>query len=224
MRFSQTRRDLSQDPGAFFSPKQIILGEAPVIWRRLHVGSVGRSPGILLTKTSAEKSLTPRVSTPKPASSCSAVRQRFEQRLGHLCGSIDGIAIAINPRNDEPPLHDSNKHQRELAGVKAFRKFAVGLGFAEGSCKDLLEFVEIAFDGLSQRGLGDGRFGSKSAHPATFETVARDVEKAEDPIQSRTVRSYSLALCDSGFGLSIECIHRTHAAISPPKSRNYFKF
>ena len=102
MRFSQTRRDLSQDPGASFSPKQIILGEAPVIWRRLHVGSVGRSPGILLTKTSAEKSLTPRVSTPKPASSCSAVRQRFEQRLRHLCGSIDGIAIAINPRNDDP--------------------------------------------------------------------------------------------------------------------------
>src|SRR5450755_2947382 len=49
------------------------------------------------------------------------------------------------------------------------------------------------FDGLPQRGLGDGRFGSKSAHPATFEAVAGNVEITEDPIQSRTVRSYGLA-------------------------------
>ena len=74
-----------------------------------------------------------------------------------------------------------------------FCDFAVGLSFAESARKDLLEFLEIPFDGLPQRSLGDRRFASKSAHSATFETVARNVEIAEDPIQGRTVCSYSLA-------------------------------
>src|SRR5450432_2773132 len=152
-----------------------------------------RFPRLLRTKTSAETSPTPRVSAPKSASSCLAVWQRFEQRLGRLCASIDGVPIAINPRNDETALHYSNEHQRKLVGVEAFRKFAVGLSFVESSCKDLLEFAEIVLDRLPQRGLGDGRFGSKSAHPATFETVARNVEIAVDAIQSRTVRSHRLA-------------------------------
>src|SRR5882757_2483069 len=143
--------------------------------------------------TSAETSLSPRPSAARTASSRLAARQRFEQRLGRLCGPIDGVAIAINPRNDKTALHYSNEHQRKLAGIKALRNFTVGLSLAESSRKDLLEFVEIAFDGLPQRELGDGRFGGKSAHPATFEAVARDVEKAEDTIQSRTVGSHGLA-------------------------------
>jgi hypothetical protein len=190
---SQTRRDLFRDPGAFFSPKLNIFGEALMIGRQSHEGSAGRFPRILQIQTSAETSLAPLVSAPKTASSCLAACQRFEQRLGHLRGPIDGVPIAINPRNDEAALHYSNEHQRKVAGVEAFRNFAVGLSFAESSCKDLLKFAEIAFDGLPQRGLGDGGFGSKSAHPATLEAVARDVEIADDPLQCRTVRSYSLA-------------------------------
>jgi hypothetical protein len=38
MRFSQTRRDLSQDPGAFFSPKLIVFSEAPMTRRQFHKG------------------------------------------------------------------------------------------------------------------------------------------------------------------------------------------
>src|SRR5882724_7229773 len=143
--------------------------------------------------TSAETSLSPRASAAKTASSRLAARQRFEQRLGRLCGPIDGVTIAINPRNDKTALHYSNEHQRKLAGVEAFRNFTVGLSFPESSCKDLLEFAEIAFDGLPQRDLGDRRFGSKSAHPATLEAVARDVEIAEDTIQGRTIRPYGFA-------------------------------
>src|SRR5260370_6491447 len=59
----------------------------------------------------------------KTASSCLAARKRFEQRLGRLCGPIDGVPIAINPQNDEAALHYSYEHQRKLAGVKAFRNF-----------------------------------------------------------------------------------------------------
>jgi len=135
---------------------------------------------------SAETGLSPGASATKTASSRLTARQRFEQRLGRLCGPIDGIPIAIDPRNDEAALHDGNEHQRKLAGIKALRNFTVGLSLAESSRKDLLEFAEIAFDGLPQRELGDRRFGGKSAHPAAFEAVARDVEKAEDTISVPT--------------------------------------
>src|SRR5450631_417146 len=139
-----------------------------------------RFPRLLRTKTSVETSPTPRVSAPKSASSCLAVSKRFEQRLGRLCGSIDRVPIAINPRNDEAALHYSYEHQRKLVSVEAFRDFSVGLSFAESSCEDLLKFPKIAFDRLPQRSFGDGRFGSKSAHPATFEAVARNVEIADN--------------------------------------------
>ena len=134
-RFSQTCRDLFRDPGTFFSLKLIILGEATMIRRQFHEESAGRYPRILQTKTSAKTSLTPRISVPKTASPCLAAWQRFEQRLGHLCGPIDGVPIAINPRNDEAALHYSYEHQRKLAGVEAFRNFAVGLSFEESSWK-----------------------------------------------------------------------------------------
>src|SRR5258708_23695701 len=114
------------------------------------------------------------------SSSSLAVWKRFEQRLGRLCGPIDGVPIAIDPRNDETALHYCNDHQRKPAGVEAFRNFAVGLSFAESSCKNLLEFTSIAFDRLPQRNLGAGRFSSKSAHPATFQAIATNVELADN--------------------------------------------
>jgi hypothetical protein len=148
---------------------------------------------MLRTEASVKKSLTPRASRAKTGSSCSTARQHFEQRFGRLCGPIDSVPITINSRNDEAALHYSYKHQRKLAGIEAFRNFAVGLSFAESSCKDVLEFAKITFDGLPQRGFGDRRFGSKSAYPATFESIARNVEIADDAIQSGAVRSDGLA-------------------------------
>src|SRR5882672_7703606 len=164
-----------------------------MIWRQLHGGSAGRFPGLPHAKTCAETGLTPRISAPETASPCLAAWQRLEQRLGHLRGPIDRVPIAINPRNDEPALHHRYEHQGKLVGVETFRYFAVGLSFAESPSKYLLEFAEVALDRLPQRGLGDGRFASKSAHPATFEAVTSNVEIADDAIQTRTVRSDGLA-------------------------------
>src|SRR5258707_2815972 len=130
-----------------------------------------------------------------------------------VCSS-DLVPIAIDPRNDEAALHYRYQHQRKLAGVEAFRNFAVGLSFAESFCKDLLEFAEVALDRLPQRGLGDGRFRSKSAHPATFEAVAGNVEIAEDPIQGRTVRSYGLARELSHFIGHLTESHRRQVQLS----------
>src|SRR5882724_6230441 len=48
---------------------------------------------------------------------------------------------------------------RKAAGVEACRNFAGRLSFPESSCKDRVEFAEIAFDRLPHRGLRDGRFG-----------------------------------------------------------------
>src|SRR5258708_4510756 len=173
----------------YWSPNSPYARRVVVVTREMQIDRCVE----FIDTTSAETSLSPRTSAPKATSSRLAARQQFEQRLGRLCGPIDGVPIAIDPRNDEAALHDSNEHQRKLAGIKAFRNFAVGLSLAESSRKDLLEFAEIAFNRLPQRELGDGRFGSKSAHPATFEAVAGNVEIAEDTIQSRTARSNGLA-------------------------------
>jgi hypothetical protein len=102
-RFSQTCRDLVRDPGALFSPKPIIFPQSPMMMRQLHEGNAGRLSGILQTKAAAETSLTSRASAAKTASPRLAGWKRFEQRLGYLCGPIDGVSIAVNPRNDEAP-------------------------------------------------------------------------------------------------------------------------
>lgn len=129
----------------------------------------------------------------KIATPCSTARERFEQGLGHLSGLIDGVSIAVNPRNDEAALHDSYEHQRKLVGIEAFRDFSVGLSFTKSCRKELLQFAEIAFDRFPQRNLGDGRLASKSTHPATLKPVASNVEKAEDAVQPRTICSDGLA-------------------------------
>jgi hypothetical protein len=102
-RFSQTCRDLVRDPGALFSPKPIIFPQSPMMRRQFHEGNAGRLPGTLQTKAAAETRLTPRASAAKTASPRLAGWKRFEQRLGHLCGPIDGVSIAVNPRDDEAP-------------------------------------------------------------------------------------------------------------------------
>jgi hypothetical protein len=102
-RYSQTCRDLVRDPGALFSPKPIIFPQSPMMRRQLHEGNAGRLPGILQTKAAAETSLTSRASAAETASPRLAGWKRFEQRLGYLCGPIDGVSIAVNPRNDEAP-------------------------------------------------------------------------------------------------------------------------
>jgi len=220
MRFSQTRRDLSQDPGAFFSPKQIILGEAPVIWRR-YVGSVGRSPGILLTKTSAEKSLTPRVSTLKPASSCSAVRQRFEQRLGHLCGSIDGIAIAINPRNDDPLC---TTVMSISASSLASRRFAI----SPSAWASRRAPARISWSSWKYRSMGFLNEASATDDSAANLPIRQPLGRRErrresgrpDPKQNRPF----LQSMRQRIRL-VDRVHPSHArGHQPPKSRNYFKF
>jgi len=101
--FSQTCRDLVRDPGALFSPKPIIFPQSHTVRRQLHEGNAGRLPGISQTKAAAGTSLTSRASAAKTASPRLAGWKRFEQRLGHLCGPIDGVSIAVNPRNDEAP-------------------------------------------------------------------------------------------------------------------------
>ena len=161
----------------YWSPKSPYARKVVVVTKEMQIDHCVEIIETILAETSP----SPRTSAPKTASSHLAARQRFEQRLGRLCGPIDGIPIAIDPRNDEAALHDGNEHQRKLAGI---RRFAISP--SESSRKDLLEFAEIAFDGLPQRELGDRRFGGKSAHPAAFEAVARDVEKAEDTISVPT--------------------------------------
>src|SRR5882672_5859659 len=85
---------------------------------------------------SAETGLSPGASATKTASSRLTARQRFEQRLGRLCGPIDGIPIAIDPRNDEAALHDGNEHQRKLRdqGASQFhRRLELGGELPQGS-------------------------------------------------------------------------------------------
>ena len=154
---SQTCRDLFRDPGNFFSSTLIIARPSPVARRQFYEENASRLSGLLQTNTSSETSLFPRISAAETPSSCLAAWQRFEQRPGRLRRPIDGVPIAINPRNDETALHYGYKHQRKLVGVEVFRDFAVGLSFAESSGEELLEFAKIAFNGLPQRSLGDGR-------------------------------------------------------------------
>ena len=71
--------------------------------RQLHEGNAARLSGILQTKAAAETSLTSRAFAAKTASPRLAGWKRFEQRLGYLRGPIDGVSIAVNPRNDEAP-------------------------------------------------------------------------------------------------------------------------
>ena len=86
-----------------FQPEAHYFSAKPMMRRQLCEGNAGRLPGILQTKAAAKTSLTSRASAAKTASPRLAGWKRSEQRLGHLCGPIDGVSIAVNPRNDEAP-------------------------------------------------------------------------------------------------------------------------
>src|SRR5258705_9861417 len=109
----------------YWSPKSPYARKVVVVTKEMQIDHCVEIIETILAETSP----SPRTSAPKTASSHLAARQRFEQRLGRLCGPIDGISIAIDPRNDEATLHHGYQHQCELAGVEAFRNFAVGLSF-----------------------------------------------------------------------------------------------